>query len=603
MADTIETPAPVPGADGTPDRTPDGTPAGTPDGTSDGAANEAPARIPDEEPEFDRRRWIALAVVLTAGFMDLLDVTIVNVAIPAIQDELGASYASVQWIVAAYALSFAVVLITGGRLGDIFGRRRLFVIGMAGFTVASLLCGVSTGPGMLIGARAFQGLMAAIMVPQILAIVHVTFPPSERGKVFGMYGAIAGMAAISGPILGGLLIQGDVFGWGWRPIFLVNIPVGVLGVIATLVFVRESKAPHALKLDLVGVGLVTTGLLMLVFPLVQGRELGWPWWTYACMAGSLPLFAVFVWYERVKTRRDGSPLVELGLFRARSFSAGMLVLLLFQGCMAAFFLTWSLYQQLGLGWTPLHAGLAGVPFSIGVSVAAGMSIQFLVPKLGRNVLSLGALVLAAGMLVYAWAVDHYGTGISAWQMLVPLVVAGLGMGLLLPPLADTVLSGVDQKDAGSASGVLNAVNQLGNAIGIAVIGVVFFSIMTAQSGASADHAAPQLKRDLAATALPAPYQDQLLAGFKACVHDRADEQDPAVVPASCDDSRLKEIPQPIQDQVRTAVQKAGKEAGATDFARAFQRTLYGVAGGMGVVALLIFVLPRRIEHHEGAHVG
>ncbi|MCF2529772.1 MFS transporter [Yinghuangia sp. KLBMP8922] len=535
--------------------------------------------------------------------MDLLDVTIVNVAIPAIQGELGASYASIQWIAAAYALTFAVVLITGGRLGDIFGRRRLFLIGMTGFTVASLLCGISTGPGMLIGARAFQGFMAAIMVPQILAIVHVTFPPSERGKVFALYGGISGLAAISGPLVGGLLIKGDVFGWGWRPIFLVNIPVGILGIIATVVYVRESKAPHALKLDLVGVGLVTTGLLMLVYPLVQGRELGWPWWTYASMAASVPLFAVFVWYEGVKTRRDGSPLVELGLFRARSFSAGMLVLLLFQGCMAAFFLTWSLYQQLGLGWEPLHAGLAGVPFTIGVSVAAGASIQLLVPRLGRKVLSLGALVMASGMLAYAVVVDHYGTAISAWHMAVPLFVAGAGMGMLLPPLADTVLSGVAEKDAGSASGVLNAVNQLGNAVGIALIGVVFFGLMTAQAGAAASAAEPQLRRDLAAAGVPAPYQDQMVTGFRDCVRDRAEEEDPAIVPASCDDAPLRALPQPMQDQVRKAVQDAGREAGATDFARSFERTLYGVAGGMGLVFLLVLALPKRIEHHEGAHVG
>lgn len=571
-------------------------------------ANTMDVAIPgtgdDTSPEPDRKRWIALAVVLTAGFMDLLDVTIVNVAIPAIQDELGASYASVQWIAAAYALSFAVVLITGGRLGDIFGRRRLFVIGMAGFTFASLLCGVATGPGMLIGARAFQGLMAAIMVPQILAIAHVSFPPSERGKVFGMYGAVAGMAAISGPIVGGLLIQGDVFGWGWRPIFLVNIPVGILGIVATLLFVRESKAPHALKLDLVGVGLVTSGLLMLVYPLVQGRELGWPWWTFALMIGSLPVFAVFVGYEHRKTRRDGSPLVELGLFRARSFSVGMVVLLLFQGCMAAFFLTWSLYQQLGLGWSPLHAGLAGVPFSLGVSVAAGLSIQFLVPRLGRNVLSLGALVLAGGLVAYAWAVDHFGIGISAWQMLIPLVVMGLGMGLLLPPLADTVLSGVAPKDAGSASGVLNAVNQLGNAIGIAVVGVVFFGLMTAQSGPAAAKAVPDLRRDLAAAGIAGPDQDFLVKAFRTCVHDRSSEQDPAVVPASCDDSKLKSLPQPMRDQVRTAVNNAGATAGATDFARSFQRNLYGVAGGLGLVFVLILALPKRVENvHEGVHVG
>src|SRR5215813_8147840 len=273
----------------------------------------------------DPRRWLALTVVLVAGFMDLLDVTIVNVAIPTVLRDLKAEYAQIEWIVAGYVLGFAAVLITGGRLGDIFGRKRIFLIGVGGFTVASALCGLATGPTMLIGARFFQGAMAGLMVPQILAIIHVTFPQEERGKVFGLWGGILGSASVAGLVLGGVLVQWNLAGWGWRPIFLVNIPVGLAALAAAWFVVPESRSPAALKPDLVGMVLAITGVLMLVYPLTEGRRLGWPAWTFALMAGSAVLMAVFVAYQRWRTSRAGSPLVVLSLFRARSFSAGMMV--------------------------------------------------------------------------------------------------------------------------------------------------------------------------------------------------------------------------------------------------------------------------------------
>ncbi|TWG03773.1 MFS transporter [Streptomyces brevispora] len=422
----------------------------------------------------DRRRWFALAIVMTAAFMDLVDVTIVNIAIPSIQRDTGATFSSIQWITAGYALAFAAGLITGGRLGDIYGRKRLFLIGIGGFTVASALCGFAANPEMLVASRILQGGTAALMVPQVLSIVHATFPAHERGKVFGLFGAIVGLGAVSGPLLGALLTEWNIAGLEWRPIFLINLPVGVAGLILGRKFITESKAPKALRLDLIGVVLVTAGMLMLIYPLTRGEELDWPLWGYFSMAGSLVVFLVLVLFERSKTRRDGSPLVELSLFRVKSFAAGIAVQLTFGIGLGIFFLVWTLYMQMGLGWSALRAGTTGIPFSIAVSVAAGISVQKLVPRFGRKVLQAGALVMAAGLMLYIWESDRYGMGITSWQMALPLVVMGVGMGLIVAPLADAVLSEVPKEHSGSASGLFNTVQQMGNALGLGLVSVIFF---------------------------------------------------------------------------------------------------------------------------------
>ncbi|MFJ3755472.1 MFS transporter [Streptomyces sp. NPDC090080] len=422
-------------------------------------------------------RWLALAIVMTAAFMDLVDVTIVNIAIPSIQRTAHASFSQIQWITAGYALAFAAGLITGGRLGDIHGRKRIFLVGIAGFTLASALCGFAANPEMLVAARILQGGMAALMVPQVLSIVHATFPAHERGKVFGLFGAIVGLGAVSGPLLGALLTEWNVLGLEWRPIFLINLPVGIGALLLGRRYISESKAPHALKLDLVGVALVTLGLLMLLYPLTRGRELGWPLWGYASMAGALVVFGVLVAYERRKAARDGSPLIEPSLFKVKSFAAGIAVQTVFGVALGIFFLVWTLYMQVGLGWTPLHAGLTGVPFSIAVSVAAGLSVQKLVPRFGRKVLQAGALVMGLGVLLYVWESRHYGLALASWQMALPLVVMGLGMGLIVAPLTDAVLSEVPREHAGSASGLINTVQQMGNALGLGLVSVVFFGVV------------------------------------------------------------------------------------------------------------------------------
>ncbi|MFD7066126.1 MFS transporter [Streptomyces sp. NPDC059913] len=445
------------------------------------SAPSGPAASPDPS---DRRRWFALAIVMTAAFMDLVDVTIVNIAIPSIREDTGASFTSIQWITAGYALAFAAGLITGGRLGDIYGRKRLFLIGIGGFTLASALCGFAVNPEMLVASRILQGGTAALMVPQVLSIVHATFPAHERGKVFGLFGAIVGLGAVSGPLLGALLTEWNIAGLEWRPIFLINLPVGIAGLLLGRKFITESKAPKALRLDLVGVFLVTLGMLMLIYPLTRGHELGWPLWGHLSMAGSLLVFLALVLFERAKKRRSGSPLIELDLFRVKSFAAGIAVQLTFGVGLGIFFLVWTLYMQMGLGWSALRAGLTGVPFSVAVSVAAGISVQKLVPRFGRKVLQAGALLMVTGLLIYIWESDHYGMAITSWQMILPLTVMGLGMGLIVAPLTDAVLSEVPKEHAGSASGLINTVQQMGNALGLGLVSVVFL-------GAIGDRLMPQ----------------------------------------------------------------------------------------------------------------
>jgi EmrB/QacA subfamily drug resistance transporter len=416
-----------------------------------------------------RQRRLALLVVLLALFMDLLDNTIVNVALPAIRDDLGASSSSLQWVAAGYALSFALALITGGRLGDIYGRKRIFMIGIGGFTVASALCGAAQTPGQLVAARVLQGIAAALMVPQVLSIIQVLFPPGERGKAMAAFGALAGVATVGGPIVGALLTDGDVGGLGWRSIFLVNLPVGIFALVATALVVPESKAEHANRLDLPGVALVTVGLLLLIYPLVQGRDMA-PLWIYTSLAGSLVVLAIFVAYQR---RRVNSPLVVLDLFRHRSFSGGLLVALLFFGGVFGYLLVFTVYLQAGQGYSVLRAGLAGIPWGAAVPVFAAISLAVFGPRLGRPVLQVGLALITASML---WQMLIVEDGVSALSLAPALVVGGAGMGLILALLFDFTLADVPVEDAGSASGMGTTVQQVGTAIGIAAIGAAFFTL-------------------------------------------------------------------------------------------------------------------------------
>ncbi|MDT0346423.1 MFS transporter [Streptomyces litchfieldiae] len=540
----------------------------------------------------DPKRWVALSVILFAAFMDLLDVTIVNVAVPSIQGDLGASYSAVAWITAGYALSFATLLITGGRLGDIYGRRRVLLIGMAGFTVASLLCGIADSPGMLVAARVVQGAMAALMVPQVLSIIHVTFPAEERGKVFGMFGGIGGLAVILGPVLGGVFVEADLFGWSWRPIFLVNLPVGIATFIAALYFVRESKDPDAPRLDVVGVVLAAASVLMLVYPLTQGRELGWPAWSFVMMAGSLVLLGCFISYERRLIARGGSPLIALDMFTARSFAGGFSVNLVYSVAYGTFFLTWTLYMQTGLGWSAMRAGLTALPMFIGFILAAGMAVQFLTPRFGRRVLFAGGGLLILGGLALIWASDRYGLGIDSVEMSVPIFVFGLGMGCVVAPVLDFALTDVPHKVAGSASGVLNTSGQLGGAIGIALVAVLFLAALPGQSGKGIDSVEARVHQELTVAGVAdEDVRNGIVAGYRLCTEDRMAEVDPSVVPESCRTAPDGVTPEQAEVVAGVLADNAG-DAQAETFARAFRVGMFYVLGLFALMTLLMTALPK-----------
>jgi EmrB/QacA subfamily drug resistance transporter len=543
----------------------------------------------------DPRRWVALAVVLIAGFMQLVDISIVNVAIPSIQRDLDATYAQIQWVLAGYQLAFAVMLITGGRLGDIYGRKRLFMTGMAGFTLASALCGLAQNPAMLIGSRVLQGLMGAIMFPQILSVIQVTFPPRERGTAFGMFGATIGLATITGPLVGGLLINADLLGLGWRPIFLVNVPIGIAALAVATRFLVESKAPRALRPDPVGVVIVTTGLLLLVYPLVQGRDLDWPLWTFLSMAASVLVLIGFGVYERHKKARDGSPLVDMDLFRQRSFVPGLLVAGIFFMGIPAFFLTFSLWLQIGLGFSALHAGLTGAPFAVGSAVASAASVR-LAPNLGRRILSIGALLLVAGMVALIWTVDRYDGAVHSWQLLPALLVCGLGLGCVVAPLVTVVLAGIRGQDAGAASGVLSTVQQVGGAVGVALVGVIFFGLLGSQAAGVADDLIPGMQASLQSAGVPPAVSRQVAAGFRTCFEDRANAKDPSAVPASCARGQAQ-----AQPQVGRVVAATADAARRQDFSQAFQRTLLFEVAVYLVCFLLMFLLPAARGEARGEH--
>jgi|HubBroStandDraft_2_1064218.scaffolds.fasta_scaffold06774_2 EmrB/QacA subfamily drug resistance transporter len=551
----------------------------------------APPGAPGDQS--DPRRWLTLVILLLAAFMNLLDVSIVNIAIPSIQRNLHASYADVQWALAGYTLAYALVLITGGRLGDTFGRKRLFLIGVTGFTIMSALCGAAQTPGMLIGCRVVQGAMGAIMVPQVLSVIQVIFPPAERIKALAGFGITAGLGTVSGPLIGGLLIQHNLFGLDWRPIFLINVPVGIIAVIASAILVRESRAPRPPRLDPIGVLLVSAALLMLLYPLVQGRELGWPAWTFVSMAASVPVFAIFVWFERRKSGRDGSPLVELSLFRERSFSTGMGIAVAFFLGIASFGLVLTLFLQIGMGFTPLHAGLTFLPFSAGVLLSSGAAAR-LAPRFGRGVTMTGALIIAAGMAAMVGVVHHYGAAVTTWELAPELVAAGLGLGAVIAPLADIVLDRVPRQHAGSASGVFNTGLQLGNSIGIAVIGVIFFGLLGTQSASAAHAVAPQLRAGLASTHLPAPIATRIEGQFGACLHARLVASDPTVTPAACQLSagHAGSGPSALPAGTSRVLATVGSSAVRQDFAAALERTLWFQVAVFLASFLLMLALPR-----------
>ena len=431
------------------------------------------------------RRWAALPVVLAGVAMVVLDFFIVNVAMPATQTELHASVSQIQWIVASYGLAFAAGLITGGRLGDHLGRRKMFAWGLALFTITSAACGAAPTAGVLVAARVAQGIAAALLMPQVLAILGVAYDGEDRMKAFTAYALTLGIAAVAGQLIGGALIQADPAGLGWRSCFLVNVPIGAVALVLTMRFVPESRMQGESRLDLVGATVISAALVAIVLPLIQGRDEGWPLWTWLSFAAAVVLLADFAYTQRRKASRGDSPLVHPALFAERAFSAGLVSVVVFYASVASFFLVLALYLQEARHLGPLESGLVfsllGAGFMATTFVAGNVSA-----RLGRQTLALGALMRAAALTALIVAVHKVGShGSVAWLAL-PLLLDGAGMGLVMGPVMSTVLEKVSPEHAGAASGVLSTAQQVGNAVGVAAIGVVYFGSL--DSGHSIPHA-------------------------------------------------------------------------------------------------------------------
>ena len=420
-------------------------------------------------------RTFILVILLLGAFMDMLDTMIINIAIPSIQSGLHAGSAAAQWTANAYILGLALLIITGGRLGDIFGRKKIFMLGIALFTIASAFSGFAATIHILIFSRAIQGIMAAVMVPQVLSYIQVLFTPKERAGALGAYSGISAFATVGGPLLAAFLIKINFLGLGWRAIFLINIPVGVGIFIAAAIALEESKSENPLHVDIPGTLLAMTSLILLLVPLVQGNSLEWPVWTYVSMAASLVVGFLFVVYEKHRMKLNRSPLIALNLFRFKSFIGGVSVFTLLMTAMSGYFLVFTFYLQMGLRFTPLRAVLTALPFSLMVPAMAGFSVMKLAPKHGRKVVVSGLILLALGLAGVELIMHEAGTSLSNWQLLPVLLIGGAGMGMVVAPLTDFSLSQVPGQDAGSASGILNMMQQVGSSIGIAILGTIFFN--------------------------------------------------------------------------------------------------------------------------------
>jgi EmrB/QacA subfamily drug resistance transporter len=437
--------------------------------------------MPPESTDLDPRRWRALPILLIGSFLSFLDFFIVNIALPAMHDDLGAAAAQLQLVVAGYGVGFAVSLITGGRLGDIYGRKRVFLWGLSSFTLASVLCGLAVNAEMLVIMRVSQAVAAATLTPQVLAIIRVEFAARERPLAIGLYGTSMGFASIVAQLIGGSLVTLDLFGLSWRLIFLVNVPIGLLALLLAKRMLRESRGPGPVTLDLPGAGLVSLALLLLIYPLIEGREAGWPSWAFGMLGAAVAAFFAFIAYERKVVHQRRTPLIALHLFRVPTIAFGLLTSVVFFSGLAAFFVVLTLTFQTGFGYSAFSTGLLFLPFALGFSAASALSGCVATLVRGRTI-SVGSLLMGLALLGLVTMVS-----VTRGQFLIdaedrPLLVGlfliyGLGQGLGQPAFIHLVTSGasVTEADAGAAAGLFLTTAQSSLALGVAAIGDVFFS--------------------------------------------------------------------------------------------------------------------------------
>jgi EmrB/QacA subfamily drug resistance transporter len=440
-------------------------------------------RTASSQASLPRRAWIGFAVVLAAMIMNLLDSTIVNVAAPSIQRDLGMSSSALVWIAAAYTLAIAVGLMAGGRLGDMFGRKRMLMIGLTGFVVASAACAVAWSPGSLIAARVVQGLSAAMLTPQAFGLIRDLFPPAQMTKAFAALGPVIGLSTVAGPIVAGLLLKANLFGSDWRALFLINLPLGVFALIVGGRVLPARPAEHGrVRLDFVGTLLLAGAAFLLVFPLVDGRTLGWPAWIFGVLAAAAPLLGLFAAQQRYRMRSGRTPLVEFSVLRKRSYLSGVVFVLVFFSSIVGFSLTMGLFLQIGLGFTPIHASLLLAAMAAGAFIGSGVG-AWAATAVGRPILHIGLAIMAAGTLVLYLSLHAVRETVGTLTLIPGLAVFGIGMGMIFVPLFSIIMGEIADREVGSASGLLESSQQLGASLGVSILATLFFSTLSAGGGA------------------------------------------------------------------------------------------------------------------------
>ena len=438
-----------------------------------GASDSGAAAAPDSATAaVDSETRHAIALILVAAFMVLMDVSILNLAAPSIQASLGASFGEIQLMVALYQVAYAATLVTGGRLGDILGVRTMFTAGILLFTAASIACAAAGSPGQLIAFRVVQGAGAALMYPQVLATIQILVAPERRVGALAALGAVTMGATIVGPLVAGVVIDPSALDASWRIVFLVNVPIGLVAAVLGLRLVPPARHFLKTRLDVASVLVLTAALVCLMLPLTVGREHDWPAWSWISLAAAPLLLALFIPLQARVAARGRPPLLPPSLWHDRAFRIGVALYVIFFVGMVPFFLYYSYVVQFGAHLGPLDASLALVPYAIGSAVSATAS-RGLIARFGAGPVAIaGALVCAAGTALMLVPMLASGPGSLPWTMIGPMALTGVGLGLVIPPLLFIVLAGIRSAEAGAASGLLATAQQVGGALGVAVLGVI-----------------------------------------------------------------------------------------------------------------------------------
>lgn len=418
---------------------------------------------------------VALTTLLFGAFLPMLSFFIINVALPAIGSDLQAGAGELQLVVGSYGIANATLLVVGGRLGDGFGRKRLFLYGLVGFTVMSLICAIAPTIGVLLAARVVQGAAAAAMTPQVLASISSLLTGEHRARAMAMFGVAGGAAAALGQILGGVLVEADVFGLGWRAVFLVNVPVGLVALVAALKLLPETKAAQAHRVDLVGAGLLALALVLLLLPLTEGRPLGWPLWTWLCLAATIPAVGLLGVHQHRSEKAGTAPLIPPSVLRLRAMRIGLLLAVGFFTTFGGFMFVFALATQGEAGMSPLEGGLSLLPMAVGFLITSiyGPRLQ---QRYGAGLILRGWIVQAVGYAVLAVVALTLWPDVTPWTMAVPMLIAGFGSGLVMVPLMGVVVGQVPPAQAGLGSGILLTSQQTCLALGAATVGTAYLSL-------------------------------------------------------------------------------------------------------------------------------